>query len=919
MSLLGIALLFACKRDVVDSYVDPYDDLTPTLTLSVDGLDGPVDIVRDRSGIPHVRATTLRDAGVGYGYVQASDRAIQVLPLRQAALGRAAVLAGGLVPDTVTYDVWAATFKFEARGQAMWDTLLASDDPDDQALVAWLDGMSSGINRWLARYRAGEVTMDPALALYIVPELLEDITPAQLLAMTYATSFLSTFKTIELERTGLAQASAATFDDATDPTLARRAGAFADLFRITPVDPSSTLPGFPLVDGTRSAYPHPTRAPFVDPALIRGLRPYGHVHALPGLPVPGEDHSNNWVVSGALSSDGRSLMAADPHGDLEAPNRVWPAQVTVPGVLDVFLFGFGGASVSTDGFTMDLAWTATTSNLDTEDWYLETIVQCATGVGDCVVFGAGEVPLETRQVSIEIGLLGNVTRTETFTLETVPHHGPILPLLDGNGHVVPRTGNQAISVRYIGDSVTTEARALFKLFRATDVDAGLAALEGVSHSDYNFALSDAHGDVAYTAAEALPWRSAGCFDGPPPWSVLPADGRCEWEGAMPYDAQARVARPTAGWLATANGDPVGATADGDPANDGTWQGHTLYLGSYFEPGWRIGRITERMTPLAARGDVTLDDLADVQIDARDNFAARVRDSVVAAARAVADEREHPGAHADLSAWVAGLDAPRVAALSDAADRLDAWDLGTPTDSAGEAIFAVWAVNAVDRILGDELDAIGSGLADRPTSDGARDASRALVAILTAPDSLVTGLAPETGQPVLCDALGTEPVVESCTLQVATALDDALLWLASPSGLRTADSGTWRWGDLHRLTLLPLLPAAALEVPTRDVRDENGRGGFANDGTQFTVDNADYGWDDLDFAQRHGPDLRLLVALGPDGPEARLAYAGGIVADTRSSHWRDWFEDTWLPNTWRPMAVAEGAIHDDAEERWVLSP
>ena len=64
MSLLGIALLFACKRDVVDSYVDPYDDLTPTLTLSVDGLDGPVDIVRDRSGIPHVRATTLRDAGV---------------------------------------------------------------------------------------------------------------------------------------------------------------------------------------------------------------------------------------------------------------------------------------------------------------------------------------------------------------------------------------------------------------------------------------------------------------------------------------------------------------------------------------------------------------------------------------------------------------------------------------------------------------------------------------------------------------------------------------------------------------------------------------------------------------------------------------------------------------------------------------
>ena len=43
-------------------------------TLYVDGLDGTIDIYRDRYGIPHVRANSTREAFFGQGLATAQDR-----------------------------------------------------------------------------------------------------------------------------------------------------------------------------------------------------------------------------------------------------------------------------------------------------------------------------------------------------------------------------------------------------------------------------------------------------------------------------------------------------------------------------------------------------------------------------------------------------------------------------------------------------------------------------------------------------------------------------------------------------------------------------------------------------------------------------------------------------------------------------
>ena len=65
--------------------------------LEVDGVEAPVSIVRDRFGVPHVKAGSEADAIFGQGFVQAQDRLFQLELFRRAGSGRLAEVAGARV------------------------------------------------------------------------------------------------------------------------------------------------------------------------------------------------------------------------------------------------------------------------------------------------------------------------------------------------------------------------------------------------------------------------------------------------------------------------------------------------------------------------------------------------------------------------------------------------------------------------------------------------------------------------------------------------------------------------------------------------------------------------------------------------------------------------------------------------------
>ena len=83
-------------------------------TLLVYGLREPVEVVRDRWGIPHIYARNTADLFFAQGYVVAQDRMWQLEMWRRNGEGRLAEILG---PDYVTRDRFARLLAFRDNVQ----------------------------------------------------------------------------------------------------------------------------------------------------------------------------------------------------------------------------------------------------------------------------------------------------------------------------------------------------------------------------------------------------------------------------------------------------------------------------------------------------------------------------------------------------------------------------------------------------------------------------------------------------------------------------------------------------------------------------------------------------------------------------------------------------------------------------------
>src|SRR6185369_4878514 len=104
------------------------------------GLTAPVEILRDRYGIPHIFAASLEDASFATGYVHAQDRLWQMEMSRRIAAGRVSEIvgAGGLEADR-----FLRTLGVRRSAEANLRTL-------DAETRKQLDAYAAGVNAFLA-------------------------------------------------------------------------------------------------------------------------------------------------------------------------------------------------------------------------------------------------------------------------------------------------------------------------------------------------------------------------------------------------------------------------------------------------------------------------------------------------------------------------------------------------------------------------------------------------------------------------------------------------------------------------------------------------------------------------------------------------------------------------------------------------
>ena len=291
----------------------------PTLdgALQLDGLHGPVEVLRDPWGVPHLYAETPTDLFMAQGFVHAQDRLWQMEMNRRLAAGRVAEVLG---PAAVDVDRRMRTLLL--RRVAVQEVALLG--PETLSLLAAYAG---GVNAYISRGRL-------PVEFTLLRHRPEPWTPAD---------SLSWGKVMAWDLCADARSEA------------RRASLVEQLGeeRAAELDP-------PYLAHWPRVMPSDERHPHTAPHESKGLG------------------SNNWVVAGSRTATGSPLLANDMHLGMTAP-AIWYENHLAAGDLDVTGVTLPGIPGVISGHNGHVAWGLTAGLPDVQDLYIERLYRTADG------------------------------------------------------------------------------------------------------------------------------------------------------------------------------------------------------------------------------------------------------------------------------------------------------------------------------------------------------------------------------------------------------------------------------------------------------------------------------------------------------------------------------------------------------------
>jgi len=315
-------------------------------TARIAGLTAPVDVRFDEWGVPHVRASNVRDLAAALGWLHANDRMTQLELGRRASSGRLAEILGA---ELVGADRSLRELRLRKSAQRMWDAM----GPESRAL---LESYAAGVNAWLEE-RGSD--LPPELrALGVEPE---PWTPADSLGFTMLMARDLSFPVYSEER------------------RFRWLGALG-------LERTRELVGDPALE--------------VAPGILELAQASsrGRTPELTGsAPAPPRNGSNDWAVGASRSKTGSPLVANDPHLDLGLPNTWYQAQLRAPDY-EAAGMTLPGSPLVVVGQGRDVAWAVTNTELDTNDLFFEQLDESGTQARR----GGGWVPIESELEAIRV-------------------------------------------------------------------------------------------------------------------------------------------------------------------------------------------------------------------------------------------------------------------------------------------------------------------------------------------------------------------------------------------------------------------------------------------------------------------------------------------------------------------------------------
>ncbi len=546
--LIGVLIIALILGGVATYYFKSYlpDKVAPQSfpqidgSIHVPGLNGTVDVYRDNMGIPHIYASTSHDLFFAEGYVHAQDRFWQMDAWRHIGSGSLSEMFG---KGQVETDAFLRTLGWEETAQQEYVLL----SPDSKAI---LDAYTDGVNAYLKDHNGTALSLEYAVLGLLSPAYkIQPWTPVNSLTWGKAMAWdLRGNMDEEIERAVLLKTLTPHQINQLFPPYPSDHPIFVNQIGNGMPASSTTTPAtaqFQIPDATLSALQH--NASLLDAALGPASDGIG---------------SNSWVVSGALTTTGKPILANDPHLEIQMPS-IWyqvdmhcmPKSNQCP--YEVAGFSFAGVPGVIIGHNDKIAWGFTNNGADVMDLFIEKVNPSNPNQ---YMQNGQWVDFQTRTETLNVVGGSPVTITVRST-----GHGPVIsdtygPLEDTNTDNAPdfvpfknKSGislpnNYVIALEWTALTPSTPFEAIWGFDKAQNWDDFRAAAQNFHVPSQNLIYADTSGNIGYQMPGDVPIRKSGDGRYPVPgWT-----GQYDWTGFIPFDQLPYAYNPAEGYIVTAN-------------------------------------------------------------------------------------------------------------------------------------------------------------------------------------------------------------------------------------------------------------------------------------------------------------------------------------------------------------------------------